>query len=110
MIKTEAKRPVGAFDYEASDKFEEAVEKLIDIYEKDGRLREGLKGFANILMRKLRSADRKSIAHSYALERIMRGVSMAIDHPEDQYYIVSNIKHGVDFLKNRVPEDVPDEE
>lgn len=105
MVKIETKRPAGAFDYEASEKFENMVEALLNVYEKDGRQREGFKGLANILLRKLRSADKKSIVHSHELERIMRGVSRAIDHPEDLHYMVDNIQRGVDCLKNWAPEE-----
>jgi hypothetical protein len=34
----------------------------------------------------------------------MRGVSRAIDHPEDMHYITDSIQRGLSNIKDRAPE------
>ena len=100
MIKGDAKARVIGFDQDASEKFENMAEKLLGAFEGNGQQLEGLKGLANLLLRRLRSASGGSVAHAEGLERIMRGVSMAIDHPEDMHYITSNIRRGLGSIRD----------
>lgn len=104
MIKGDVRTRAGTFDEEAAEKFENLAERLLGNFEGNGQQREALKGLANLLLKKLRSADNGPIEHAHGLERVMRGVSRAIDHPEDTHYITDNIYRGLDRLKRRMPE------
>jgi hypothetical protein len=104
MIKGDVRTRAGTFDEEASEKFENLAERLLGNFEENGQQREALKGLANLLLKKLRSADNGPIEHAHGLERVMRGVSRAIDHPEDMHYITDSIQRGLSNIKDRAPE------
>jgi hypothetical protein len=100
MIGGDVATRARAFDEEAAEKFENLAERLLGNFEENGQRPEGLKGLANLLLKKLRSADEESVAHCHGLETVMRGVSRAFDHPEDLHCITDNIRRGLDRLKN----------
>jgi hypothetical protein len=109
MIKDDVGLRVVGFDRDASEKFENMAEKLLGAFEGNGQQLEGLKGLANLLLRRLRSVDSGSVVHAQGLENVMRGVSRAIDHPDDMHYITSSIQRGLGNIKDRVPEEILDE-
>ena len=104
MIRGDVRTRAGTFDEEAAEKFENLAERLLGNFEENGQRREALKGLADLLLKKLRNADEESVAHCHGLEAVMRGVSRAIDHPEDMHYITDSIRRGLDRLKRRMPE------